>query len=256
MTARTEIHDHEDGCDHRTGGNTDEEDEWTFNYAMPLENEALRIGIGRGEKMGRMEGLEMGVESGRKVGEEMAREMGFYRGVAIALLTLSTGEEARTPVASSIINCSGDDEAAVLAEEIMEQQPIVDPSLTPGKVIHRSPRSVYKVKLATDEDSFEMRGAGGGVNRREDDVSKFFAVSERARKALRMVCQLAVSALPGGRVEEEEEVVVVLDGNADVTADLEACRRKFRAVIATLRCPLRYDNWEVGEGAHDQTLSF
>ncbi len=249
MTVRTEIHGHEDGCDHRTGGNTDEEDEWNLSDAMPLESEALRMGIGRGEKIGRMEGLEMGVESGRKVGEEMAREMGFYRGVAIALLTLSTGAAARAPVVSSRINCGDDDEAAVLVEEIMEQ-PIVDQSLTAGKVIHHSPGSVYKVKLAADEDSCERRDAGG-VKRREDDVGKFLVVSERVRKALRMVCQLAVSILPRG-VEEEE----VVDGDTDVAAGLEVCRRKFRAVMTMLRCSLRYDKWEVGGGTQGQTLSF
>ncbi len=243
MAVRTELHDHEDGCDHGTGGDTDEQYEWSLRDAMPLEDEALKMGIGRGEKLGRMGDLEMGVESGRKTGEEMAREMGFYRGVAVALLTLSTGAEVRAPVVSSCrVNCRDDDAAAMLAEEIMG--PLVDESLTAGKGIH-SPEGVYKVKLAADEGSCERRNAG--VKRREDDVGNFLVVSERARKTLMMVCQLAVSAIPRGG---EEEIV----GDTDVTAGLEACRVKFRAAMSMLRCPIRY-KWEM-ERPQGQTLSF
>ncbi len=243
MAVRTELHGHEDGCDHGTGGDTDEEDGWSLSDAMPLENEALKMGIDKGEKLGRIEGLEMGVETGRKTGEEIATEMGFYRGVAVALLTLSTGAEVRAPVVSSrIVNRRDGNEAEVLAEEIMG--PLVDESLTEGKGIH-SPEGVHKVKLAVDEGSCEMRNAG--VKRRGDDVGTLLVVPERARKALIMVCQLAVSAVPNG----DEKII---DSDNDVTAGLEACRIKFRAAMSMLRCPIRY-KWEMGK-PQGQTLSF
>ncbi len=247
MTVRTEINSHEDGRDHRARDNTDEEDGWSLSDAMPLEGEALRMGIARGEKLGRMEGLEMGVESGRKAGEEMASEMGFYRGVAVALLTLNTVEEATKPVVSSCrIDCGDDtnDEAAVVVEDIMG--PVVDQSLITGKEIHSPGYSGDKVKLIADEGSCE--GDDAGMKRREDDLGKFLVVSERARKSLRMVCQLAVSTIP--KEGEEEEVT----GDTDMITGLETCRRKFRAVMSMLRCPIRYER-EAGK-SQDQTLSF